>query len=62
MIKSLSKLAGGCLLRVAKYIRAYNENHMDHLFKCRCLSHHRNGASILRLEVLKDIFDVDPVL
>ena len=35
---------------------------MDHLFKCRWLSHHSNGASILRLKVLKDILDVDPVL
>ena len=29
---------------------------------CRCLSHHRNSVSILRLEVLKDILDVDSVL
>ena len=35
---------------------------MDHLFKCRLLSHHSNGANILRLEVLKDILDADPVL
>ena len=35
---------------------------MDHLFKCRRLSHHSNGTSILRLEVLKDILDVNPVL
>ena len=35
---------------------------MDHLFKCRRLSHLSNGASILRFEVLKDILDVDPVL
>ena len=35
---------------------------MDHLFKCRRLSHHSNGESILRLEVPKDILDDDPVL
>ena len=35
---------------------------MDHLFKCRRLSHHSNGATILRLEVLKDILDADLVL
>ena len=35
---------------------------MDYLFKCRLLSHHGNGASILRLEVLKDFLDVDSVL
>ena len=35
---------------------------MDPLFKCRQLSHHSNGATILKLEVLKDILDVDPVL
>ena len=29
---------------------------------CRQLSHHSNGASILKLEVLKDILDVDYVL
>ena len=35
---------------------------MDYLFKYRCLSHHGNGASILGLEVLKDILDVDSIL
>ena len=35
---------------------------MDYLFKCRQLSHHSNGASILRLEVIKDILDTDSVL
>ena len=35
---------------------------MDHLFKCRWLSHHSNGENILRLEVLKDILDADLVL
>ena len=29
---------------------------------CRLLFHHSNGASILRLEVLKDILDADFVL
>ena len=35
---------------------------MDDLFLCRLLSHHSNDACILRLEVLKDILDVDSVL
>ena len=29
---------------------------------CRCLSHDSNGASILGLEVLKEILDIDYVL
>ena len=29
---------------------------------CRRLSHYSNGPSILRLEVLKDILDVDFIL
>ena len=35
---------------------------MDYLFKCRLLSHHNNGACIIRLEGLKDILDVDFIL
>ena len=35
---------------------------MDYLFNCKGLSHHRNGACTLRLEVLKDILDVDSIL
>ena len=51
------------LLRVVEYIGDLSrDNHMDHLFKCRRLSHHSNSSSILRLEVLKDILDVGSVL